>query len=636
MVAETALLELGDRYWALGLPAAARSALLRALAASEDPAPALRLTEIALAQGDARGARQFAADAARRAPGPATRILLGRAQLAAGEVAAARMSLLAALDAPALPPWDRARAHLELSRAAHGQGDPAGAAAQAGAAFEAALAAAATPPAELTLLEEICAAVVAHGRASDAMASLEAATGRPGVRLCAAALLSARHGGGDGAVTDRAIDAELAAIEAELPSAGIKLRRLERRVRKHGGDRGELIRELDQLIQATAVEDVPAVDRARLWFLYASLCADDPATRDRAEDAYRKGLAFQPGHTGAACRLALLMLDRGDQAGALAEIERALRIDASHGLAWRNAARMLDAQSPSLGVVVGRLLDAANPGAGSAAGGVAPRLVTATAEVARHDVLAGVYAHGHRVKNLLGIIGARTRSARKVAVEARGAEHAEARALPALGELGDRLKDLEVDVTALYEEWAQYLRSMQAPTPMIELVSLSALVHEVVVAAQARTQQVPISLETLAGLPDVRGDRMLLREAMLNVISNAAEACATAGGEVSVRVRSVSAPGGGPAPIVELVVSDTGPGIPRAHLGRLFVPGFTTKETGSGVGLAIAERVVSAHHGRITLDSEEGRGTTITITLPTDKTGLSSLPTWTTAERGAP
>src|SRR5678815_5451984 len=239
--------------------------------------------------------------------------------------------------------------------------------------------------------------------------------------------------------------------------------------------------------------------------------------RAEAEDAYRKGLAFQPGHTAAACRLALLMLDRGDQAGALSEIERALRIDASHGMAWRNAARMLDAQSPSLGVVVGRLLDAANPGAGSAAGGVAPRLVTATAEVARHDVLAGVYAHGHRVKNLLGIIGARARSARKLAGER-----------PAAGDLFDRLRDLETDVTALYEEWAQYLRSMQAPTPTIELVPLSPLIHEVVVAAQARTQQVPIALETAAGLPDVRGDRMLLREALLNIVSNAAEACAAA------------------------------------------------------------------------------------------------------------
>lgn len=605
------------------MPAAAKSALGRALAQTDDAAPALRLSEIALSQGDAIHARTYAAEAARRAPGPATRILLGRAQVAAGELAAARMSLATALDAPKLAPWDRARAHFELSRAADAQGDGSGAGAQAGAAFEAAVSAASNGVSHesLTLLEEISATLVANGRAAEAATSLETVKDSAGRRMCAAALLSARHAAGDTTVTERSIDEELAAVEIAQPSAAIRLRRLERRARKHGiVDHVALLGELDALIETAAGEALPAVDRARLWFLYGSLCADDLATRDRAEAAYRKGLAFQPGHTAAACRLALLMLDRGDQAGALAEIERALRIDANHGMAWRNAARMLDAKSPSLGVVVGRLLDAANPGAGSAAGAVAPRLVTATAEVVRHDVIAGVYAHGHRVKNLLGIIGARTRSARKLAAE---------------GDVHDRLKDLEADVTALYEEWAQYLRSMQAPTPTVELVTLSPLLHEVVVAAQARTQQVPINLETAAGLPDVRGDRMLLREALLNVISNAAEACAPGGGEVVVRVRAVIAPGGSAAPLVEMVISDSGPGIPRAHLGRLFVPGFTTKETGSGVGLAIAERVVAAHHGRITLDSEEGRGTTITITLPTDKSGLASLPMWS-AERGLP
>lgn len=624
MGSASALLELGDRYWALGLPAAAKSALGRALAVSDEAGPALRLTDLALAQGDAAGARKFAAEAAKRAPGPATKILLGRAQLASGEIAAARMSFGAALDAPKLTAWDRARAHLELSRTANAQSDGAGAAAQAASGFEAALTAAVGGVSAdgLTLLEELATAVVANGRAEDAMASLELAKDGPGRRMCGLALLSARHAAGDASVTDAAIDAELAAVEELAPGAAIRLRRLERRTRKLSTtERDALLGELDGLIHASAGEPLTPVDRARLWFLYGAVCADDLATRDRAEEAYRKGLAFQPGHTAAACRLALLMFDRGDQAGALAEIERALRIDANHGLAWRNAARMLDAQSPSLGVIVGRLLDAANPGAGSAAGAVAPRLVTATAEVVRQDVIAGVYAHGHRVKNLLGIIGARTRSARKLAAE---------------GDVHDRLKDLETDVTALYEEWAQYLRSMQAPTPTVELVTLSPLLHEVVLAAQARTQQVPVTLETAAGLPDVRGDRMLLREALLNVVSNAAEACAGPGGEVTVRVRAIAAPGTSTAPLVELVVTDTGPGIPRAHLGRLFVPGFTTKETGSGVGLAIAERVVSAHHGRITVDSEEGRGTSITITLPTDKSGLAALPLWTVAERGAP
>src|SRR5690349_19296096 len=127
MANAAALIELGDRYWALGLPAAARSALARALAATDDVAPALRLADIALAQGDASGARAFASEAAKRASGPETKIALARAQLAAGELTAARMSLLAVLDSPRLGAWDRARAHLGLSRAAEAQSDGAGA-----------------------------------------------------------------------------------------------------------------------------------------------------------------------------------------------------------------------------------------------------------------------------------------------------------------------------------------------------------------------------------------------------------------------------------------------------------------------------------------------------------------------------
>src|SRR4029079_12704653 len=181
----TALLELGDRYWALGLPSAAKSALARALAAGDDVAPALRLTDIALAQGDTTAAREYAKEAAKRAPGASTKILLGRAQLAAGEIAASRMSLSAALDMPKLGLWDRARAHHELSRAASAQGDEAGAAAhtaagrageagaaaQAAAAFEAVLTAVQKERAELGLIEAVAAAVVAHGRATDAMSS---------------------------------------------------------------------------------------------------------------------------------------------------------------------------------------------------------------------------------------------------------------------------------------------------------------------------------------------------------------------------------------------------------------------------------------------------------------------------------
>lgn len=621
------LVELGDRYWALGLPAAARSVLQRAHAAAKpnDALPSRRLAELALAVGDVAAARKHAAEVARREPGARARVLLGSAQLAAGEVAAARMSFAAAIDAAAATPALRARARLGLASAADADGDAGGAAANAMAALEDLLAPLADPKVaaaerialvdgECALYEEIVARLVASARAADAVAAFEAlAARRPDapIRLWTALLTAARLAHGERGVLDSDIEQALAAeAEARPDSRVVRLRLIERRLRRRVHDpdaRAAAVAHLTELALALEADAQPenTVEQARVWFLLATALEDEPATRRRAEDAYRRGLRLRPSHAEAACRLALLILDRGDTEGAVTEIERALRIDAGHGLAWRNAARVLDPTSPNLNEVVGRLLDAAVPGAG-AAGSVAPRLVTATAEIARGDVLAGVYAHGHRVKNLLGIIGSRTRSARKLAGD---------------GELTERLRDLEREVTSLYEEWAGYLRSMEATGPTVEVIAVAPLVHEVVAAAQARAQA-QIEVHVAAAIPDLRGDRILLKEALVNLVHNAADAADKTSGTVTVSVRPIATLS---APAVEIVVADTGPGIPRAELPRIFVPGYTTKETGSGVGLTIAERVVAAHHGRIQVDSEEGRGTEIIVVLPCDLGGFPGL-----------
>jgi signal transduction histidine kinase len=654
-VTPVALVVLGERYWALGLVAAARGAFERAHAASDakDATAAVRLAELALAVGDGRTATGYAREVVKRYPGAEARTLLGRAQLAAGELAASRMSFAVALDTAGAPPLVRATARLGLCRAATALGDHPGAAANAAAAFDDLVAgvvhravSAADVDDDTRLIEDVVAQVAAHGRGADATAALADARAahpdRP-LGLIGALLIAARAAHGEVGIRDDDADAALAAEAAAHPrSTALKLRALERRAarpRLDAAARAAVIEELEQMAAAwgdgasgpAAAAPEPVLsrafeERARAWFLLASTYEADPRTSDRAEQAYRRGLTFQPGHAIAACRLALLMLDRGDGAGALAEIERALRVDAGHGPTWRQAARVLDgqlgAQGPALKEVVVRLLDAANPGAGAAAGGVAPRLLTATAEVARGDVLAGVYAHGHRVKNLLGIIGTRARSARKVAEAGAAAPEGSApvgnRDSP---RLVDRLRDLERDVTALYEEWAQYLRSMQTQRPTVEVVPVAPLVQDIVQSVQAKTP-VPIAVDLEPTLPDLRGDRMLLREAVLNIVSNAAEACASTGGYVRVAVRQVATGG---APLVELTIADTGPGIPRGHLARVLAPGYTTKESGSGVGLTIAERIVTAHHGRVAIDSEEGRGTNVTLTLPTDVGGLGAL-----------
>lgn len=104
------------------------------------------------------------------------------------------------------------------------------------------------------------------------------------------------------------------------------------------------------------------------------------------------------------------------------------------------------------------------------------------------------------------------------------------------------------------------------------------------------------------------GDARLLKQVALNLLRNAAEAMA-AGGRLTL------AAGGGP-PAVWFQVRDTGVGIAPADLDRLFTPFFTTKESGTGLGLAICYALVSAHGGRIEVESEPGAGTAVTVWLP--------------------
>jgi two-component system NtrC family sensor kinase len=125
---------------------------------------------------------------------------------------------------------------------------------------------------------------------------------------------------------------------------------------------------------------------------------------------------------------------------------------------------------------------------------------------------------------------------------------------------------------------------------------------------QAHIQGVEIVRE-LSPLPPVLGDFGQLRQAFMNVASNACEAMEK-GGRLTVRTREI------PGDLdVEVVFEDTGPGIPPERLRKIFDPFFTTKERGTGLGLSVVYGVVEKHGGRIEVDSEEGRGTRFIIRL---------------------
>lgn len=632
-----ALIELADRYAAQGLPAAARGALVRAHRASEpgDAHATRRLAELALAAGNGELARSFAEEAARREPGASARLLLGRCQLEAGNQDAARLSFNAVLETAGRLHLARARAHLGLARVAAVYADRAGSGANAMAALDEVLAHAvevAERPEriddDLPLAEEAIKRAVACDRASDVADAVDRfAEAHPTgphhvVRAIALAVRQAR---GEVSITDRDVEAELGReLEVRPHSRATRLFLVERIMRRRfrdAGARAEALLHLDRVTDelGQVLPGTPHGDLcAQVALMRAALFDDDPATAGEAEACYREGVRLRPGNASAMGHLALLALSRGDQEGAIAEIERALRINADERGGWRNAARAVFAAGPGpyASEVIERVVDAARSGAGEPVADVATRLVWAVTEIARDEVMAGMHARGHRMKNLLGIIGSRTRSARKLAADE---------------VLATRLRDLESEVTNLYDEWAAYLRSMQSPSSaIIEIVPVAPLLDEVTRAARDRTSAI-VNVSVDDGLPDLRGDRMLLLEALLNVVSNAAEACAAGGGQVSVAARAVRASGGS---VVEIEVEDTGPGIARPDLARIFTPGFTTKESGSGVGLVIAERVVAAHHGRILVDSEEGRGTRVSVMLPSDLGGFGGLASFPGAHRG--
>jgi len=83
----------------------------------------------------------------------------------------------------------------------------------------------------------------------------------------------------------------------------------------------------------------------------------------------------------------------------------------------------------------------------------------------------------------------------------------------------------------------------------------------------------------------------------------------TSGGTLTVGTKSH-------ADMIEILIGDTGCGIPQEHLNKIFAPFFTTKSRGTGLGLAVVKKVIDRHQGVIEVESQMGEGTTFHIRLP--------------------
>jgi two-component system, NtrC family, sensor kinase len=154
----------------------------------------------------------------------------------------------------------------------------------------------------------------------------------------------------------------------------------------------------------------------------------------------------------------------------------------------------------------------------------------------------------------------------------------------------------------------------KTPQPVLEQTNINELLGQIVDFAANHTDMhhVTVQKQFDYSLPQVMVDGDQLRQVAINLILNAGAAMQK-GGELVV---STGAADDGS---VSLKFSDNGSGIPSEHLERIFEPFFTTKVKGTGLGLAITRQIVEQHHGKISIDSNIGSGTTVEVRLPVNR-----------------
>jgi PAS domain S-box-containing protein len=214
------------------------------------------------------------------------------------------------------------------------------------------------------------------------------------------------------------------------------------------------------------------------------------------------------------------------------------------------------------------------------------------------EMSAGI---AHEFRNFMGtILGAAKLIARQI--QPNNAAHESVRTILHV------ISDMDYLIT-------QFLNFSKKTDLDLKPVALDQWLKRVVeqVWAQSAPASHRVDIRSPANIPNVCMDEVLMRQAFSNLIQNAVEAMPK-GGDVRITTRVVQSPGGRRE--LEFRVSDTGMGIPSDRLDKIFLPFYTTKTKGTGLGLALVHKIILLHNGRIQVESEEGKGTSFRVHLP--------------------
>ncbi|MEM9857253.1 MAG: ATP-binding protein [Bacteroidota bacterium] len=171
------------------------------------------------------------------------------------------------------------------------------------------------------------------------------------------------------------------------------------------------------------------------------------------------------------------------------------------------------------------------------------------------------------------------------------------------------LKTIEERSKGLIHFVGAYKNFSRIPELSIEKVDITQLIKRIVHLLQPDLDQANIELNVASPVSlEIKADNELLEQVLINLIKNAIEALS---GHVNGQIDITANKKG--AKKCELKIRDNGPGIPTEILERIFVPFYTTKKSGTGVGLSFARQIIKLHDGELLVKTEQGRGTTFKI-----------------------
>ncbi|HZA37880.1 MAG TPA: ATP-binding protein [Candidatus Baltobacteraceae bacterium] len=177
-------------------------------------------------------------------------------------------------------------------------------------------------------------------------------------------------------------------------------------------------------------------------------------------------------------------------------------------------------------------------------------------------------------------------------------------------ELQESIDIARSEVNRLDSIVTQFLRAIRPSKPELHPEGVNTIVEETLrfLTPEIQDRDIAIEQELRSDLPMLQIDRDQMKQAFYNVIKNSLEAMKRGG---TLRIHT-------DRDDTHVLISfvDTGSGMSAENLGRVFEPYFTTKPSGSGLGLLIVRRIVREHGGELSIESSEGKGLTLTIRLP--------------------